>query len=73
MKIAEAEKLIETEGLSEELFDEFKLSLRGVPMKKISAKQNKRRDIYLSHEYNAISTTINLLYHGRMHIVNSKL
>ena len=70
MKIAEAEKLIETEGLSEELFDEFKLSLRG---KKISAKQNKRRDIYLSHEYNAISTTINLLYHGRMHIVNSKL
>ena len=31
MKIAEVEKLIETNGLSEELFEEFKLSLKRVP------------------------------------------
>lgn len=31
MKIAEVEKLIESEGLSEQLFEEFKLSLKRVP------------------------------------------
>jgi tetratricopeptide (TPR) repeat protein len=31
LKIAEVEKLIETNGLSEELFEEFKLSLKRVP------------------------------------------